>query len=151
MSNLSTVANFLPDTQTHENRMEIKSASSNRIYVVAQSKSTGEWQCSCPGWVLKKAGKERTCKHLETMMPSLINLENKGKAKALPAVKAEEPAKKPSRQLKYKDVTLDGDTVMKLKKCLEDMDNRGVSRSKLQTSVRELVETIEKAIKGAVK
>jgi len=64
-------AMVLPENKTHTNRMEIKSASSNRMYVVAQSKSSGEWQCSCPGWILKKPGKPRGCKHLNAMLPSL--------------------------------------------------------------------------------
>jgi len=62
----------LPDNKTHINRMEIRSSSSTRVYVVAQSNSSGEWQCSCPGWVLKKPGKQRTCKHLQAMMPVLL-------------------------------------------------------------------------------
>ena len=62
---------LLPDNGSHENRMEIRSESSNRIYIVAQSKSSGEWQCSCPGWVMKKPGKERGCKHLKAILPAL--------------------------------------------------------------------------------
>jgi len=62
----------LEENKTHTNRFEIASESSNRLYVVSQSKSTGEWQCSCPGWIIKKPGKERTCKHLRSLMPILI-------------------------------------------------------------------------------
>jgi hypothetical protein len=61
----------LPDNNSHQNRMEIASQSSDRVYVVAQSKNTGEWQCSCPGWVIKRPGKERSCKHLRSMEPAL--------------------------------------------------------------------------------
>jgi hypothetical protein len=43
-------------------RIEIKSESSSRIYVVARNVSTGAWGCSCPGWK-----SHRTCKHLKSM------------------------------------------------------------------------------------
>lgn len=59
------------DNKTHTNRIEIRSESSNRLYIVAQARISGEWQCSCPGWVMKKAGKERGCKHLKAVMPLL--------------------------------------------------------------------------------
>jgi len=78
MSNsLTTIAKahgltVAPDNATHTNRLEIKSASSNRLYTIAQSKATGEWQCSCPGWIMKKAGKERSCKHLQSLLPVLL-------------------------------------------------------------------------------
>jgi len=62
---------LLPDNKTHANRLEIASESSNRLYVVAQSKTTGEWQCSCPGWCIKRPGKPRGCKHLTAMKPLL--------------------------------------------------------------------------------
>ena len=61
----------LPDNASHTNRIEIKSESSNRVYTVSQNKTTGEWQCSCPGWTMKKAGRARTCKHLQAMVPTL--------------------------------------------------------------------------------
>jgi hypothetical protein len=56
----------LPDNSQWQNRIEIKSGSSSRIYVVAQRKSDGSWGCSCPGW---KA--HRHCKHLRAMGPAL--------------------------------------------------------------------------------
>jgi len=59
------------DNKTHTNRMEIRSESSNRVYIVAQAKTSGEWQCSCPGWIMKKPNKPRGCKHLNAMLPSL--------------------------------------------------------------------------------
>lgn len=49
----------LPDNDQWQNRFEIRSESSNRIYVIAQHKIKGHWGCSCPGW---KA--HRHCKHL---------------------------------------------------------------------------------------
>lgn len=63
----------LEDNNTHENRMEVRSESSNRVYIVSRSKANGEWQCSCPGWVMKRPGKERTCKHLQAMLPALTS------------------------------------------------------------------------------
>lgn len=63
--------NMLAPTTTHAIRIEIKSASSDRLYVVALSNATGEWQCSCPGWCMKKPGKPRGCKHLKAMQPAL--------------------------------------------------------------------------------
>lgn len=49
----------LPDNTLWTNRFEIRSESSNRIYVVAMNKETGKWGCSCPGYCSK-----RKCKHL---------------------------------------------------------------------------------------
>ncbi len=49
----------LPDNAQWTNRFEIRSSSSNRIYVVAMNKATGKWGCSCPGYCSK-----RKCKHL---------------------------------------------------------------------------------------
>lgn len=49
----------LPDNDQWQNRFEIKSASSNRIYIVAQNKQSGHWGCSCPGYL-----SNRKCKHL---------------------------------------------------------------------------------------
>lgn len=43
-------------------RIEIKSSSSSRIYVVARNVDTNAWGCSCPGWKAR-----RTCKHLKSM------------------------------------------------------------------------------------
>lgn len=48
------------------NRIEIKSETSNRIYVVAQHAEKRYWGCSCPGW-----RRHRRCKHLERLgLPS---------------------------------------------------------------------------------
>jgi hypothetical protein len=43
-------------------RREVKSTSSNRTYIVAKNRTTGEWGCSCPGWI-----HHRTCKHLKAL------------------------------------------------------------------------------------
>lgn len=64
----------LVDNKTHVNRIEIRSASSNRVYTVALSRSSGQWECSCPGWIMKKPGKERSCKHLSALIPVLSAL-----------------------------------------------------------------------------
>jgi hypothetical protein len=52
----------LPDNSQYTNRFEIRSESSNRIYVVAQHKTSRWWACSCPGWV-----RFRKCKHLSAL------------------------------------------------------------------------------------
>lgn len=52
----------LPPNDQWENRFEIRSESSNRIYIVAQHKTKRHWACSCPGWRT-----QRKCKHLASM------------------------------------------------------------------------------------
>jgi len=90
----------LEDNSQYTNRFEIASESSNRLYVVAQSKSTGEWSCSCPGWIIKRPGKERNCKHLRALMPILLEADNpapkriKAEPKTTPA-----PKKKQGRKI----------------------------------------------------
>ena len=49
----------LPDNTLWQNRFEIRSETSNRIYVVSQNKKSLNWACSCPGYV-----RHRVCKHL---------------------------------------------------------------------------------------
>jgi len=53
---------FLPDNDRYKNRFEIKSETSNRLYIIAQNKSNGIWSCSCPGWII-----HRKCKHLKAV------------------------------------------------------------------------------------
>jgi hypothetical protein len=60
----------LEDNKTHTNRFEIKSESSDRVYIVAQKKGATEWQCSCPGWIF-----HRNCKHLKALAPILKEVE----------------------------------------------------------------------------
>jgi len=50
---------MLPDKEQWQNRFEVRSSSSNRVYIIAQHKIKKHWGCSCPGW---KA--HRKCKHL---------------------------------------------------------------------------------------
>jgi hypothetical protein len=52
----------LADNSHFTNRFEIKSETSDRIYVVAQSKSGRWWSCSCFGWI-----RHKHCKHLEAL------------------------------------------------------------------------------------
>ncbi len=57
---------LMEDSATHQCRIEIRSASSNRAYVVSRRKGGG-WECSCPGWIFK----HKDCKHITAMKPSL--------------------------------------------------------------------------------
>lgn len=66
----------LEDIAGWKNRIEIQSESSNRLYVVAQNTTTGEWGCSCPGWIIKRPGKERTCKHLKALNPLISQVQD---------------------------------------------------------------------------
>ncbi len=52
----------LPDNALWENRFEIHSETSNRVYIVAQNKSKKHFACSCPGWK-----RYRKCKHLRAL------------------------------------------------------------------------------------
>jgi|APGre2960657505_1045072.scaffolds.fasta_scaffold00659_7 predicted nucleic acid-binding Zn finger protein len=67
-------AQVLPDNKTHTHRFEIKSSSSDRLYVVAKSRSNGDWACSCPGWIHARNG-VRNCKHLKAILPALKALD----------------------------------------------------------------------------
>jgi hypothetical protein len=55
-------ATALPDTAVYVNRFEIKSESSDRIYIVAQSATGRWWSCSCHGWI-----RHKKCKHLTAL------------------------------------------------------------------------------------
>lgn len=54
---------LLDDNAQWTNRIEIKSASSNRTYVISQHKTRRFWGCSCKGWT--QGG--RKCKHLDAL------------------------------------------------------------------------------------
>jgi hypothetical protein len=57
---------MLPDNDSWENRFEIRSATSNRVYRIAQHRKRRHWGCSCPSYRTR-----RRCKHLEEMgLPS---------------------------------------------------------------------------------
>ena len=49
----------LPDGPLWKNRFEIRSSSSNRVYIVSQNIASGKWGCSCPSYRVR-----RYCKHL---------------------------------------------------------------------------------------
>jgi DnaJ-like protein len=67
----------LPDTPVWKNRFEIPSASSDRVYTVAQSKADDHWACSCPGWKIPKNG-VRHCKHLKALGLPAVKVETDG-------------------------------------------------------------------------
>lgn len=52
----------LPDNASFTNRFQVKSSSSDRLYVIAQSKSGRWWSCGCPGWISR-----RSCRHLKAL------------------------------------------------------------------------------------
>ena len=49
----------LPDNNQWTDRFQIRSGSSNRLYIIAKNKKSQKWACDCPGWK-----RWRTCKHL---------------------------------------------------------------------------------------
>lgn len=53
---------ILPDNRQYTNRFEIRSESSDRVYIVAQNINGRWWSCSCMGWISR-----RKCKHLEAI------------------------------------------------------------------------------------
>jgi hypothetical protein len=131
---------LLANNNTHENRMEIRSASSNRVYIVAQSKSTGEWQCSCPGWIMKKNGKERTCKHLQAILPMLgaaPRLRVAPPAEELSTTKA--PAAKAAPAKAAPAAKAAPDLLAEIRACLVAMDEHKVTMHNKPASLQELV------------
>ena len=65
---------LLPDNDRYTNRIEIKSETSNRLYVIASNKSTGVWSCPCPVWII-----HRKCKHLRAFSEVAKVLADKNK------------------------------------------------------------------------
>lgn len=53
---------LLPDNAQWTNRIEIRSESSDRKYIISQNKARRHWGCSCPGWCHR-----RQCKHLKAL------------------------------------------------------------------------------------
>jgi len=62
MKYIPPTADRLPDSGQWINRFEIRSASSNRKYVIAQHATHRHWGCSCPSWRVR-----RYCKHLTSL------------------------------------------------------------------------------------
>jgi len=61
-----------PDTTTHVNRMDIRSATSNNLYTVSQTRRGGIWMCECLGYRRNRtfdAQGRRSCKHLKAILP----------------------------------------------------------------------------------
>lgn len=56
------------------NSIHIRSESSDRLYKVAQRTTDGSWACSCLGWITSAKRGQRTCKHLQAMLPALNSL-----------------------------------------------------------------------------
>jgi hypothetical protein len=57
---------LLPDNQNFTNRFEVRSESSDHVYIVAQNKANRGWSCGCFGWI-----RHRHCKHLRALgLPS---------------------------------------------------------------------------------
>ena len=61
---------ILPDNDRYTHRVEIRSESSNRLYVIAKNKKTSVWSCSCPGWII-----HRKCKHLKAASEVLSQID----------------------------------------------------------------------------
>jgi len=66
---------LLPENKTHHLRMEIRSESSNKLYVVSRRKTSGQYECSCPAWIYSSPRKP--CKHIKAMAPVLQEMEQK--------------------------------------------------------------------------
>lgn len=53
---------MLPNNDQWEHRFEIKSETSDRVYIIAQNIKKRFWACSCPAWRT-----HRKCKHLSAI------------------------------------------------------------------------------------
>jgi len=65
----------LDDTPTHRHRFLINSETADRIYVIAQKITNGEWQCSCPSWIFGRKKGRKYCKHLDALLPQLEEID----------------------------------------------------------------------------
>lgn len=57
---------LLPDNDQWTHRVQIRSETSTRLYVIAKHKTNGTLGCSCMGWI-----RHRHCKHLRVFAPVL--------------------------------------------------------------------------------
>ena len=53
---------ILEDNRQWTNRFQVHSETSDRVYIVAQHKTSRFWGCSCFGWI-----RFHHCKHLRTL------------------------------------------------------------------------------------
>jgi hypothetical protein len=53
---------LLEDNDNYTNRFKIHSSSSNKVYIVSQSKSGRWWACGCSGWL-----RHKKCHHLQEL------------------------------------------------------------------------------------
>ena len=60
----------LDDNKTYKNRFEIRSETSNSVYVVAQTKKNNIWTCECLGF-----RRHRHCKHLDSIKPLIDSID----------------------------------------------------------------------------
>jgi hypothetical protein len=63
----------LPPTDTHINRIDVRSESNeNNLYTVSQTRKNGIWMCECFGYRGNKkfdSQGRRSCKHLAEVVP----------------------------------------------------------------------------------
>lgn len=55
-----------PDNAGYINRFKVPSSSGGSTYLVSQRRTSGEWCCSCRGWIT-----HRRCKHLTSILQRL--------------------------------------------------------------------------------
>lgn len=55
-----------PDNAAYINRFTVPSSSGSSTYLVSQRRTSGEWCCSCRGWIT-----HRRCKHLTEILRRL--------------------------------------------------------------------------------
>ena len=63
-------AEALPENKGYSNRVQVPSRSDpDRVYVIAQSKATGHWSCSCPPFIFQKGphDQRKPCRHLQAL------------------------------------------------------------------------------------
>ncbi|MDD5649443.1 MAG: hypothetical protein PHF86_03350 [Candidatus Nanoarchaeia archaeon] len=56
----SNAVEVLPDSDRYKYRFKVRSASSNRLYLISYDNAAGYWTCSCRGNI-----RHGSCKHLE--------------------------------------------------------------------------------------
>ena len=57
--NTPTAVEVLPDSARYKCRFTVRSASSNRLYMISFDSASSNWTCSCPGNI-----RHGQCKHL---------------------------------------------------------------------------------------